>query len=276
MTVWYNEIDPYCAAWLRNLITANLIAPGVVDERPIQDVRPYDLNGFVQCHFFAGIGGWSRALRLSGWGDDRPVWTGSCPCQPFSAAGRGLGFADERHLLPFWQHLIAQFRPSTIFGEQVASPLGCEWFAGVRSDLEAETYAVGAADLCAAGVAAPHPRQRLYWMGVADSDGWPARYPAATPVGYGHPIEPASRQYFNGMGNTDGGEQHWWNGPLQVGWNAIEAVVERGGRQHRAQWRIKPGLSIVAYGIPNRVERCRAAGNAIVPQVAAAFIGAPM
>jgi hypothetical protein len=66
----------------------------------------------------------------------------------------------------------------------------------------------------------------------------------------------------------------WWSGPLQVGRNAIEAEVERGGRHYRAQWRIEPGLPLLAYGIPNRVEQLRGYGNAIVPQVAQAFIEA--
>ena len=86
--VYYNEIDCYCAEWLRNLIRAGLIAEGDVDERDIRDIRPDELTGYAQCHFFAGIGVWSYALRLAGWPDERPVWTGSCPCQPFSAAGR--------------------------------------------------------------------------------------------------------------------------------------------------------------------------------------------
>lgn len=119
MTAYYNENDPYAAAWLRNLIKAGLIAPGEVDERSIVEIKPSELVGFTQCHFFAGIGGWSYALRLAGWPDNRPIWTGSCPCQPFSAAGKGAGFADERHLWPAWFHLIEQCRPSVIFGEQV-------------------------------------------------------------------------------------------------------------------------------------------------------------
>src|SRR5271168_3827885 len=118
---YYNEIDPFAAQWLRNLISANLIGNGHVDERSIEDVKPSELSGYTQCHFFAGIGGWSYALRLAGWPDDRPVWTGSCPCQPFSAAGKGAGFADERHLWPAFFHLIRECRPGTVFGEQVAS-----------------------------------------------------------------------------------------------------------------------------------------------------------
>src|ERR1043165_6788849 len=120
MAAYYNEINREAAAWLRELIKAKVIADGDVDERDVRDVCPRDLDGFVQCHFFAGIGVWSYALRLAGWPDDRPVWTGSCPCQPFSSAGKKAGFQDERHLWPAWAGLIGERSPRTIFGEQVA------------------------------------------------------------------------------------------------------------------------------------------------------------
>ena len=100
MAAYYNEIDPYAVHWLRNLITAGHISNGIVDERSIVDVEASDLSGFTQCHFFAGLGGWSYGLRLAGWPDSRPVWTGSPPCQPFSVAGLQKGKDDERHLAP--------------------------------------------------------------------------------------------------------------------------------------------------------------------------------
>ncbi len=167
MTAYYNEIDKFAAATLRNLIAAGLIAPGDVDERDIRDVRPSDLRGYTQCHFFAGVGVWSYGMRRAGWPDDRRGWTGSCPCQPFSSAGRGAGFADERHLWPAFFHLIRECRPDVVFGEQVASKDGLAWIDLVLADLEGEDYAGGAFDLCAAGFGAPHIRQRLYWMADA-------------------------------------------------------------------------------------------------------------
>ena len=166
---YYNEIDPFAAQWLRNLIAGGHIAPGEVDERSIEDVTPDDLRGFTQCHFFAGIGVWSHSLRLAGWPDDKPVWTGSCPCQPFSAAGKGDGFADERHLWPHFFHLISERRPQHVFGEQVASGNANTWFDLVQADLEGMGYAFGLVPFAAAGVGAPHIRERAYWVAYANS-----------------------------------------------------------------------------------------------------------
>ncbi|MBT1426893.1 DNA cytosine methyltransferase [Dickeya dianthicola] len=169
---YYNEIDKFAAQWLRNLIDAGHIAPGIVDTRSIEDVTANDIHGFTQCHFFAGIGVWSYALRRAGWPDSKPVWTGSCPCQPFSAAGKKGGVADERHLWPAFFHLIHQRRPDVVFGEQVASSDGRAWFDTVQNDMENVDYACAALDLCAAGVGAPHVRQRLFWVAHANSVGW--------------------------------------------------------------------------------------------------------
>ncbi|CNG80777.1 DNA cytosine methyltransferase [Yersinia frederiksenii] len=168
MTAYYNEIDPYAAQWLRNLIKAGHIAPGYVDERSIEDVRPDDLREFTQCHFFAGVGVWSYALRQAGWPDDKPVWTGSCPCQPFSAAGKGDGFNDERHLWPSFAWLIEQHRPSIVFGEQVASKAIDAWIDLVQTDMEGMDYAFASTPFPSAGVGSPHIRDRNFWL--ADSN----------------------------------------------------------------------------------------------------------
>ena len=175
MTAYYNEIDPFAAQWLRELIAAGLIAPGDVDERSIEDVRPDDLVGYTQCHFFAGIGVWSYALRRAGVADDTPVWTGSCPCQPFSSAGKRGGFDDERHLWPAFHWLIQQCAPPVVLGEQVASKSTGPWFDLVQADVEALGYAFGCVPFPAAGVGAPHIRDRAYWVANAKGDRWRQR-----------------------------------------------------------------------------------------------------
>ena len=170
MTAYYNEFDSYAAQWLRNLMDAGAIAPGVVDERSIEDVSPDDLKGFTQCHFFAGIGVWSYALRQAGWSDSQPVWTGSAPCQPFSTAGNADGFDDQRHLWPHFHYLIQKCRPPVVFGEQVASKAAEPWIDLVQDDMEGLEYRFAAIPFPAASVGAPHTRDRLYWVGYAKRD----------------------------------------------------------------------------------------------------------
>ena len=183
MAVYYNDADPAACAWLRELIAAGLLPAGEVDTRSILEVDPSDLRGFAQCHFFAGIGGWPYALRLAGVVENRSVWTGSPPCQPFSQVGQRKGQDDDRHLAPAFLRLVAACRPGLVFGEQVASaavlgrvggsarreaegPAGWAWFDALAVELETASYAVAAADLPAAGIGAPHIRQRLFFGAV--------------------------------------------------------------------------------------------------------------
>jgi DNA (cytosine-5)-methyltransferase 1 len=254
VSAYYNENNSFLAGCLRNLIEEGLIADGVVDERSIIDVRASDLRGFAQVHLFAGIGGWPYALRLAGWPDDKPVWTGSCPCQPLSGAGLRRGHLDERHLWPAFHRLVAQRRPAILFGEQVASGDGPEWLAGVRADLEDDGYAFGAANLCAAGVGAPHDRARLYFVAHAH-----AQHVAAGSRGQHHRQETDQRE------KTEWGEgdrQH----PIC---RAPNFWAEFETRERR---RLKPGSQLLVDGFPTRLAQLYALGNAIVPQLAVQFI----
>jgi len=299
---YYNEFDPFAAAWLRELVKAGHITPGEVDTRSIEDVVPSDLDGFTQCHFFAGIGVWSYALRLAGWPDDRQVWTGSCPCQPFSAAGKGNGFADERHLWPAFQHLIRHHKPVAVFGEQVASKDGLAWLDLVQTDLEGEGYAFGAVDTCAAGFGAPHIRQRMYW--VADSEhtergpvcfhrengcdgqnsGWPQAYRESGACSEVRGMADAGRELQTeqwcessksrvklGAEARDSGCCGLSNPrPTDGFWRDADWLLCRDGK-----WRpVEPGTFPLAHGTPNRVGRLRGYGNAIVAPQAAEFIKA--
>lgn len=165
---YYNEIDPAAVAVLRELVDRGVLAPGDVDDRSIKEVRPSDLSGYTQCHFFAGGGLWSVAARLAGWPDERRLWTGSCPCQGESLAGKRLGADDPRHLWPDFYRLIRACRPPVVMGEQVAAAAGTHWLDGVCVDLADEDYAARAVDIPACAVDAPHQRNRLYWIAVDD------------------------------------------------------------------------------------------------------------
>ena len=267
---YYNEIDPYAAQWLRNLITAGHLPEGDVDERSIVDVQPGDVAGYDQCHFFAGIGGWPYALRLAGWPDDRPVWTGSCPCQPFSNAGKHAGFDDERHLWPEFYRLIAERRPATVFGEQVASKDGLSWFDLVSADLERSRYAVGAADLCAPCVGAPHVRQRLFF--VADAFGTGLEVGERVDNDADKELPSAERgsategDFPDATSNRRQTEGQW-PAPRQP-----DGIRELRCGNPQAHWHPEPGILRVADGVSARMGKLRAIGNALVPQVAAEFI----
>lgn len=321
---YYNEIEPYAVAWLRNLMEAGLIPAGDIDTRSIEDVRPSDLAGYVQCHFFAGIGGWPLALALAGWPSDRPVWTGSCPCQPFSVAGKGDGAADKRHLWPAWFHLISQCRPAVVFGEQVAAAVGHQWLDGVCADLEGQSYAIGASVLPACAVGAPHRRDRLWFVAdasvqrcerredaagrnyalgaaperwqspggielcregnVADANGVSCRQGSSFVGGCAQGSNAQSRPGSsscdgdgaladtNFIGTSEGrqqrGGQFGWPGGHP--WASPGWIIGHDGKARRAE----PSVRLLAHGIPARVGRLRAYGNAIVPQVAAEVISA--
>lgn len=281
MTAYYNEIDPYAAQWLRNLIDAGHIARGDVDERSILDVHADDLASYTQAHFFAGIGGWSIALRLAGWPDDRPVWTGSCPCQPFSAAGAGKAADDERHLWPAWLPLIAERRPPIVFGEQVEAAIGWGWLDVVFADLEGEGYACGAAVLPACGVGAPHIRQRAWF--VADADGGDASAEGLQRSGeqrqqpqdggaseLGNAADSDRRSKQQAQGTRCGRRRPNGNGELGNFWSDAQWLRCTDGKSRP----VEPGTFPLGHGIPSRPSKLRAYGNAIVPQVAAEFIRA--
>lgn len=303
MSAYYNEIDPAAAQWLRNLIEAGHIAPGDVDERSIEDVTPGDLAGYTQCHFFAGIGVWSYALRRAGWPDDRPVWTGSCPCQPFSSAGTQSGFDDERHLWPHFQWLIEQCRPAVVFGEQVASKAVEPWVDLVQTDLEGLGYSFAGVAFPSAGVGAPHIRDRLFWVADAnggEQQGQPVirglechRENAGRPQGVGKPEshgdicglanshrpgsiererDNSTARYRDSSAAKGVDDRPGTTGPTNGFWGTADWLFCRDEK-----WRpVEPGTFPLAHGATARVVRLRAYGNAINAEAAREFIGSVM
>jgi DNA (cytosine-5)-methyltransferase 1 len=281
--VYYNEHDPAACEWLRELMKKGMIPEGEIDERSIADVQADDLGGYAQCHFFAGIGGWAHALRLAGV-QDLECWTGSCPCQPFSAAGKKRGTEDERHLWPEFRRLIAERRPQLVVGEQVEASVAHGWLDLVSSDLEAEGYACGAVVMGAHSVGAPHHRQRLYWGGILghrddvrqlQGEGRHEPQPGAGELASGEPSEAGALAYAYHEGRSvqggarEGGQDGLAHQVRRGFWDGCEWLPCRDGKARPAE----PGTLPLADGLPRRVE-LRGYGNAVVPQVAAEFVKA--
>lgn len=306
MSAYYNEYDPKAAAWLRELIRAGQIAPGFVDERSITEVDPEYVKLFTQAHFFAGIGGWSYALRLAGWADDRPCWTGSPPCQPFSNAGKQKAQADARHLWPVFFKLIRECQPPAVFGEQVEAAIRTGWLDDLQDDLEAENYATGKIVLPACSVGAPHIRQRIWFVaerladsednGHAAADGLRAKVESPEPtraqnVGQSSGSCDNSGLAFSDSARREQGQRHnqtaghghtttaksCYDRPKptdapETFWANPDWLWCRDGK-----WRpVESGTFPLANGIPGRVGLLWGYGNAIVPQVAAEVIKAYM
>jgi DNA (cytosine-5)-methyltransferase 1 len=269
---YYNEWEPFAAEWLKELIKEGLIPEGDVDSRSIEDVRLRELKGYTQCHFFAGIGGWSRALELAGWSPDRPVWTGSPPCQSFSVAGKGKGKDDERHLWPVFFNLIRECQPPAVFGEQVAAAIRYGWLDDLQKDFEKEGYASGACVLPSGGVGSPHKRDRLFFTAKFVADALNKGLQGHRELGQESVEERRERKkrhctqssLRNNSCDINGGDF----------WSDSTVVHCRDGKHRPVP--TESALFPLANGIPNRVGILRGAGNAIVPQAGAEIIKAFM
>jgi DNA (cytosine-5)-methyltransferase 1 len=263
---YYNEWDKPTANWLRELIKRKLLPEGYVDERSITEVTASDLEGFTQCHFFAGIGGWSRALQLCRIPSTVKLWTGSPPCQPFSQAGSQRGKFDERHLAPTFLKLIDQCKPPIVFGEQVAKAVEDGWLDDLHVEFEKQGYAIGTSILSGGIVGAPHKRERLFFgaiRSVVDSN----RHEYWSKV-------------FRGNGKAYGTEIIDWKeifeswksmgtGSNVLGsWDSGRPNLCRDGKFRI----IEPSIPLLVNGISSGMGRLRGFGNAIIPPLAASFI----
>lgn len=279
--ILYTDADRQVCDWTANLIAAGRLPPGDV---LCADIAEADFAGYRSVHAFNGIGGWPLAAMLAEWPDDLSLWTASLPCQPFSTAGQMRGVADDRHLWPAFLRRVREQAPPVVAGEQVAGTLGREWIAGVRDDLEEAGYAVGVAVLPACAVASPHKRERLYWVAIAaERLGDPDR-DGLVPGGFdergrGEPgadgLPPALR-----LGHPDGLRFFSWRAPL-----GEEAPASEGEGDADDRCELVPcadgvlrrvptesGLRPLTDGVPARVVRIRAYGNAIIPELAAIFL----
>jgi len=99
------------------------------------------------------------------------IITGGFPCQPFSVAGKQKGTSDDRHLWPEMFRIIKAFKPRFVIGENVRGIVNIQdgvVFETVCTNLEDEGYEVQPFNIPAAGVGAPHRRERIWFIAVRE------------------------------------------------------------------------------------------------------------
>ena len=162
---------------------------------------------------------------------------GGYPCQPFSLSGRREGCSDTRHLWPAMLDIVQRTKPTWVVGENVAGhiTIGLD---DVCADLEAEGYETRTFVFPAFAVGARHGRERVFVVAHAEGE--------RCSNGYDSQNERKADREKHTPSNDSG----------TFGW------METG------RWAIEPGICRVAYGVPDRVDRLRSLGNAVVPQQA--------
>ena len=257
-TVAFVERDPYCQRVLARRW------PGV----PIlSDVRNVGHAQFAPEDVHAAPANEAERREIpvgeSGGGGIRIV-SGGFPCQPHSVAGKRQASADDRDLWPEFARVIREIRPRWVVAENVPGLLHSEsgrFFGSVLGDLADMGYSAGWGVWGAADVGALHRRERVFIVArdMADPDdaGLQGRERRSMreradqwPVGASRsPVGNASRELLHGAGlrATEAGRGE----PTDAGW-----------------WGVEPDVGRVAHGVPSRVDRLRALGNAVVPQQA--------
>lgn len=257
--VYYNDIDPHCCDWIRNLISEGELPAGCVECEDIDKIDPEMLVGFNQCHFFAGIGGWALAAKWAYWPDELVLWSGSCPCQPFSTMGLNKGMEDDRNLWPSLHRLINKGDPDVFVGEQVSSSVGKGWLDYVIDDLEESDYSCWPLILPVSIFGAPHERERLYLLADSNRRDDKRRQSEGGRLRF----EKSIKRTDHNIGGPSTDFLHtscWGDGEWREGCDGTK------------KW-VKPGVCPTHNGVSRFVGQMRAYGNAIVPQAGAAILG---
>jgi len=194
---------------------------------------------------------------------------GGFPCQPYSVAGRRRGAEDDRNLWPEFLRIVKGLRPTWILAENVPGIVSL-YLDTVLSDLESENYACWTFNIPACAFGAPHRRYRIFIVAhanqqrLAQRQGQRSNAQAQQPPSFGagdkgRNVAHAPCQSRDGSDNNRGGQSR----PLSEFGDCGEKTRSFGG-----WWSVEPAVGRVADGVPHRVDRLRALGNAVVPQVA--------
>ncbi len=194
------------------------------------------------------------------------VICGGFPCQPFSAAGKRCGAEDDRNLWPEFRRIVEEVRPRWVVAENVPGLIKL-YLDTVLSDLEGLGYTTGQVVIPAVAFDAPHRRDRLWIVANSDTAGLEKRQSKSSHNGT---KQPAIKR-GSAMANTSGAKSNGWHNGAEWGQRGQGNASQNGGSGGRVEdvgWPIEPPVGRVAHGIPRRVDRLRALGNAVVPQAA--------
>ena len=239
--------------------SAGHVPDGEVDRTITWKLNPNDLRGLTQCHFFCWDSADGQKRFASPDGEIALSGPEVVRVSRFRARDGEKAMSINDTSGPLFTTLSPSANLQWSLGNKLQARMAGNGSAAVRADLERLGYACGGADMSAAGVGAPHVRQRLWW--VADASG------------VGKFIKREKRELVRG--NDSNGHCGEWRGNGRVNksaWSDAEFILCDDGKTRP----VEPGIAPLAHGVPKRVGKLRAYGNAIVSPLAAEFVAAFM
>jgi len=175
------------------------------------------------------------------------IISGGFPCQPFSFAGKRRGKTDDRYVWPRMLEIIQLVKPSYVLCENVFGIINVALDQTI-ADLEAAGYTCETFIIPACALDAPHRRDRIWIIAYTGSQ-------------YIYSPEIEARVNFEKIRET------------AKEWHSIR-FIHRGVNQVEFFKADEPILCRNANGLPFELDRLKALGNAIVPQIAYLFFTA--